>query len=254
MAPGPPVELRDLARRLVQARTERGWTQARVAERAGIQRPQITYFETGARMPDLEHLLRLARALELPVQWFLTGSVRPGHAWDELAFELRALGLVDLWVDVARVPGAFRRPEEVITTIIGAPGIEPRVLEAVPALLAWNQWQPALLHGYATWLGERALRRLGWLSDVVLAIDRTGGFPGGCLGRDDLEEYLELGRPSEAGGEWDGLGHSVPGAPRSPVWRRWRVGYPATLDTFRERAEGLVAVHAAEGRELPNRR
>jgi putative transcriptional regulator len=248
-----PVELLDLGKRLIRARTERGWTQAQLAERAGVQRPQITYFETGTRTPDLEHLLRLARALELPVERFLSGSDRPGHTWEDLAFELKALGLIDLWVTNPRVPGAFHRPEDVITTILGAPVVEPRVLEAVPTLLAWNKWHAPLLYGYALWLDDPTVRRLAWLADVVLAIDRSGGFPGGCPGRWDLEKYLQLVPAPADGTEWDGLGHPVTAAPRSPIWRRWAIGYPATLDTFRARAKALLDLHETEGRELPKR-
>jgi putative transcriptional regulator len=248
-----PIELVDIAKRLVQARTERGWTQAQLAQRAGVLRPQVTYFETGARTPDLDHLLRLARALELPVQRFLSGTNRPGYTWEELAFELKALGLIDLWVTAPRVPGAFHRPEDVIATLVGAPVVEPRVLEALPAVLAWNKWHAPLLYGYALWLGDATVRRLAWLGDVTLAIDRSAGFPGGCPGRRDLETFLNLVRPPAGIGEWDGFGHPVPAAPRSPVWRRWRVGYPAALNTFRQRAVRLSELHAAEGRELPNR-
>src|SRR5438094_450432 len=104
----------EVAQHLATARVAKGLSQAELAERSRLKRQQINYFETGARTPSLGQLLQIARALDLPLQRFLSGSDRAGSAVRDIAVELRSLGLIDLWVEAARVPGAFRRPEEVV--------------------------------------------------------------------------------------------------------------------------------------------
>src|SRR5687768_5420266 len=80
-------ELNDLGKNLATARRSRGLTQAALALRSGLKAPQITYFENGSRSPDLNHLLRIAKALDLPVQSFLGGAPRPGGTLSHLALE-----------------------------------------------------------------------------------------------------------------------------------------------------------------------
>jgi transcriptional regulator with XRE-family HTH domain len=243
---GDRIELAGIAKRLSAARLERGLTQTELAERCHLKRQQINYFETGARTPGLEHLLRIARALDLPLQRFLSGHDRPGTNVRDLALELRSLGLVDLWVAAPRVPGAFRRPEEVVALAVSGEEPEARIIEAVPALLAWNRWNGPLLRGFARAAGSRIIYRLAWLADVTLAIERSGGFPGGCPGKDDLQTFL-AGVKIAKTAVWDGLGKATDQPPTSAVWRRWRISYPADLATFRRRAESLASLR--EGRE-----
>src|SRR5438270_8918459 len=107
-------KLSGIARHLTAARGEKGLSQAELAERARLKRQQINYFETGARTPSLGQLLQIARALDLPLQRFLSGSDKPGREVRDIALELRSLGLIDLWVEDPVVPGAFRRPEEIV--------------------------------------------------------------------------------------------------------------------------------------------
>src|SRR5439155_26856555 len=122
------LELAGIARRLANARLRRGLTQAELADRCPLKRQQVNYFETGARMPSLEQLLRIARALDLPLQWFLSGSDRPGSGVRDIALELWNLGLSDLWVESPRVPGAFRRPEEVLALAVAGAEPEARIV------------------------------------------------------------------------------------------------------------------------------
>lgn len=56
-----------LAVNLVAARGERGWTQAETALRSGVGRAVIAHIERGERNPSLETLVRLAKALDIPV-------------------------------------------------------------------------------------------------------------------------------------------------------------------------------------------
>ncbi len=237
----------EVAPRLAAARGERGLSQAELAERSHLKRQQINYFETGARTPRLGQLLQIARALDLPLQRFLSGSDRPGRGVRDIAIELRSLGLVDLWVEAPAVPGAFRRPEEVVALAVAGREPEARIVEGVPAVLAWNHWNALLLRAFTKETGRGTVYRLAWLADVALALERIGGFPGGCPGKEDLTAFVKrVKKPAPE--RWDDLGRAAHKPSTSPVWKRWRISYAADLATFRQRAEGLVTLAQAEGR------
>lgn len=53
---------------LLAARTERGWTQAALAERVGVSRKTINTVENGVFVPSTVLALKLARALDRPVE------------------------------------------------------------------------------------------------------------------------------------------------------------------------------------------
>jgi putative transcriptional regulator len=57
-----------LANRLHDLRTERGLTQAALAERVGVSRKTINTVENGVFIPSTLLALRLARALGCPVE------------------------------------------------------------------------------------------------------------------------------------------------------------------------------------------
>ena len=113
----------------------------------------------------------------------LTGRWSPEKKLKDLATELRSLGLVDLRVEDATTPLAFRRPEETVAGAVAGKEPEARIIEGIPAVLAWNRWHPELLRAFAREAGRGVSRRLAWLADIALAIDRAGGFPGGIVGR-----------------------------------------------------------------------
>jgi transcriptional regulator with XRE-family HTH domain len=214
-----------------------------------LQRQQITYFETGARVPSLEQLIRIARALDVPAQRLLSGANRVGCAVNEIALELRSLGLADLWAENIAVPGAFRRPEEVVALAVSGKEPEARIIEGVPAVLAWNRWNGALLRTFARAKGGSIVFRFAWLADIALAIDRQGGFPGGCPGKEDLLKFVRRIKPPPPD-QWDDLGRPGGKPPTSPLWKRWRISYAAELADFKRRAEGLADLAKAEGRSL----
>lgn len=56
-----------LALRLKKLRTERGQSQAELAERAGLSQPAIGVIEAGQKSPTVRTLEKLAAALEVPV-------------------------------------------------------------------------------------------------------------------------------------------------------------------------------------------
>jgi hypothetical protein len=127
----------------------------------------------------------------------------------------------------------------VIALAVADPEPDPRIVEAVPAVLAWNELEPFLLWAYGRIAGTRTARRLAWLSDIALAIDRRGGFPGGCR-RGPLARYVRIVHPpSPEQDAWDSLGHPSAGPPASPLWKRWKISYGADLAEFEERARHL---------------
>jgi transcriptional regulator with XRE-family HTH domain len=230
------ADLNGLGGYLARARVEASLSQTALAARCGLAQQQISYFEAGRRTPTLEQALRIARTLDIPIQRLLTGTDRPGTEMEDLALELRRLGLVDLKVRGVSVPGAFRSPEEVLNLALSGAAPDPRILEALPAALAWTDLKCDLLAGHATVAGTTY--RLAWLADVVLAIDRKEGFPGGCH-KDPLARFLErIDRPDESRA-WDSLGKPSTETPQSPIWRRWKINYDAGLAQFQERASHL---------------
>jgi transcriptional regulator with XRE-family HTH domain len=228
-----------ISRILATIRRERGLTQTQLAGRCGLARQEISYFERGSRTPSLEQLLRIASALDLPLQRFLSGHDRPGSDVRAIALELRALGLVDLHVEAPLVPGAFRRPEEIVALAIAGEEPETRIVEGIPAILAWNRWSGPLLRAFAAITRPKTIHRLAWLADVVLALDKAGGFPGGCSGKEDLASFLK-GVKQTPTDRWDDLGKPASQPPTSAVYKRWRINYAANLGVFRQRAEKLV--------------
>lgn len=235
-----------LPTRLRLVRQQRGLTQKTLAERSGMSESDLSRLEAGKRSPSLDEAITLAGILDLPLQWFLTGQVRCGTESGALVMELRWFGAVDLLVPETQVPGAFRAVEQVLAYAISGAKPDPRILQALPAILAWNRWQPGLLEAYARVADVRAAARLAWLADIALTIDSDKGFPGGMVARQNLSEYVErIKRPEEP----DNLGFSssVPTVIFPPDWKRWRITYPADLDTFRQRAQHLHDLRSSQG-------
>jgi transcriptional regulator with XRE-family HTH domain len=244
LAPDEAPELQNLGLYVATARQERRLSQLELANHCGLAQAQISYFESGRRRPTLDQLLRIARALDVSIQKLIGGSDRPGTELHDIAVELRHLGIADLWVKEALIPGAFRRSEEVIAQTVSALEPDPRIVEAIPAVLAWNEIDPVLLRAYGLTRGIRTARRMAWLADVALAIDRQGGFPGGCetAPLDRLTRIVPP--PAHERRRWDGLGHPMSSVPRSPLWKRWQINYDANLAEFKTRAEHLNELRA----------
>jgi transcriptional regulator with XRE-family HTH domain len=224
------------------ARVRRGLTQQALAARCGLKQSDVSKLERGLRWPSLPQLLRLAHALELPLQWFLTGSTRPPLDSGALGIELLNLGIVDLLIADARVPGAFRPPEQVLAWVVSGDQPDPRLVEAIPAVLAWNPWNPRLLEAYGLTCDARAAHRLGWLADVALTIHRVRRFPGGFAEPLRVAEFMNRMVPSPSP---DSLGHPAVCEVLPPVSKRWNITYAASLETFRARAKHLQELRAA---------
>jgi transcriptional regulator with XRE-family HTH domain len=243
------TELPHLGSYLAAARLERGLSQAELAARCDLSQAQVSYFELGRRRPTLDQLVRIARSLDVSIEKLIAGCDRPGDGLRDIAIELRHLGLVDLWVDDPIVPGAFRRPEEVIAKAVSGREPDPRILEAIPAALAWNRINPVLLRAYGLTTRPRVTRRLAWLADIALAIDRRGGFPGGCR-KETLARFTRMTPAPPAGSDdWDSLGRPTASTPPSPIWKRWRINYDADLAQFEQRARHLDELRGKPGSE-----
>lgn len=237
-----PSELNGLGKRLFRARLDCGLTQRQLAVRSGIAQPRLSNIEQGLLLPTLRQLLRLARALSLPLQWFLNGSTAPSEEIQDIALELQHLGVSDLFVPNAVVPGAFRPVEHIVALAVAGDRPETRIIEAVPAVLAWNRWSAPLLRAYCR--ERRSGIRLAWLAEVALTIHHNckSGFPGGCPQRRELERYVRwwsshLEQPPRA----DDLGCPADTEALPPAWKRWNILYASPLDAFHERARHLAA-------------
>lgn len=149
--------------------------------------------------------------------------------------------MADLWVRNAVVPCAFRRTEEILALAVQGPEPDPRVVLAMPAVLAWNGWSRPVLKAFARAAEPRArvLPRLAWLADVALAIDRRRGFPGGCRAT-QLADFLRGVPAPPRDAAWDDLGRPTSEDPGGPLWRRWRINFDADLDQFERRAVALA--------------
>ena len=56
-----------LGKRIRQLRREKGWSQERLANEAGMHRTYMWGIERGVRNPSLRHLACIAEALDLPI-------------------------------------------------------------------------------------------------------------------------------------------------------------------------------------------
>jgi len=75
-----------LGARIAALRRAAGWNQAELARRLGISPSAVGMYEQGRREPSADMLVRLARALEVSVDYLLTGQ--PGK---EESGELEAM-------------------------------------------------------------------------------------------------------------------------------------------------------------------
>lgn len=246
----PPNMLSAFGKNLFAARARLGLTQKELATAIGAGQAHISQMESGQRIPSAEQWLRLADALHVSMQWFLTGSNRPGLELRDIAVQLQELGIRDLHVEGAVVPCAFMPPEQVVVAALGGDSPSPRIIEAMPTVLAWNAWDVPLLRAYSEQGGVRMLNRLQWLADVALTIHRNQGFPGGCPALMTLETLTVEGpqkalRPKNISAfplsveGYDSLGTKTNYRDVPPVARRWDIAYPGPLSVFHERAKHL---------------
>jgi transcriptional regulator with XRE-family HTH domain len=248
-------ELRNLKNWLTIARANQGLTQKQLAARTGMDAAWISRIEQGQNLPTVPQLFQLAKVLAVSLQWFINGRNHPESELVDIAIELQNLGIGDLLVPNAMVPGAFRATEEIIALAICGDQPEPRIIDALPAVLAWNRWSHTVLRAYSQRQDPRAGIRLAWLADVALAIDKTWGFPGGCPQKRELEVFVRWWhKRAMTLAREDDLGRPADQKAISPVSKRWKITYAASLPAFAARAEELhLLLEQQRGRSTARR-
>lgn len=239
------ADFHHLGQYLRSARIQRQLTQKGLADLCGLTQSDISKLESGERWPTPPQLVQFARELGVAFQWFLTGHNRPGLELRDVAIELRQLGVVDLFIPEALVPGASRLPEQIVAWAVRGNSPDPRIVEAIPAVFAWNTWNEHLLIAFARANDPRAACRLAWLTDVALTLHQGQGFPGGLVDPLPLQRFLRRTKPRS---QPDDLGRPASSAEELPaVSRRWNIHYAADLSRFQNRAAHLWALRIDEG-------
>ena len=64
----------DLGKRIRELRLSRGWTQKELAQRIGIHKSVISYFELGERYPAYDTLLKIAETFHVSTDFLLKGK------------------------------------------------------------------------------------------------------------------------------------------------------------------------------------
>jgi len=246
---GKLPEWADLGKHLARARRLRGLTQRGLADRCRLRQGEISAFESGRRHPTLSQLTELARALDVPLQWFISGTLFPPEVGvPNLALELRYCGVYDLTSEGLIVPGAFRPVELLFAQTLRGDELNRTLIEAIPYVLATNPWRSRLLLAYGREVGDpRVLTRLGWLADVTRTLHKTGQLPEAQERRPAL---LTLVKKTSKGQRPDGLGHpATDWASVPPVYKRWNVTYSGSLEHFRQRTDHLRKLRPARESE-----
>jgi transcriptional regulator with XRE-family HTH domain len=224
----PHLDAQRLGLNLLFARTALGLSQTKVARDAAMERLNLVRAEAGRYRLRLDESVRLAAVLKISLSELVYGRARPGKNLSGIAVELFHLGLGDLFVSNAEAPGAFRRPEEIVVLAVAGDRPEPRVVEAMPMVLATQSLRLSLVNGFVRLHDQRCGPRLSWLAEVTTALSRRPTFPMEIRNAGSLERLAAAwGRAAQP----DSLGHPATRV-ASPIWRRRNITYAATLDNF----------------------
>lgn len=75
-----------LGLRIAEARQKAGLSQAELCERSGIAQTQISRYESGRAAPRRESIEKLAKALDVPLEWLLSAALEDGTGTDRGEF------------------------------------------------------------------------------------------------------------------------------------------------------------------------
>ena len=64
-----------LGKKIKLARTERDYTQTKLAERSKSKQRSISRYELNKSIPDIKTLMKLCKALDKPIQYFLGDTI-----------------------------------------------------------------------------------------------------------------------------------------------------------------------------------
>lgn len=218
---------------LRSARQAAGLSQAWLAKAAKVPRLRVVRAETGHYILKLDEVIRLAEVLRVPLERLTTGRWRPGNSLREIAFELFHLGIRDLEVSAPNVPGSFRAAEQVVTSALKGDCPEPRVVDAIPFVLARHKLNVPLAVAFAELYDPRLRTRLAWLSDVTLTLHQLSTFTVEVKSEAQLREFVRAGVKSA---QPDSLGHPREGKPPR-LWARWNITYVGDLSDFLRRVK-----------------
>ncbi len=68
----------EMGRRIRKARDAKGWTQAELAEKVGVEQVAIAHYERGLHTPRFRVMKRLAKAFDTNVEYFYSDTVPSG--------------------------------------------------------------------------------------------------------------------------------------------------------------------------------
>ena len=233
----PEYDAKMLGVYLRKARSERGFTQSALAQLAHIPRLRLLRAEMGVKALGFDEVIRVAKVLRLPVQRLMDGNLSVPNDVQGIAFELNQLGIWDLEVSDPVVPGSFRHPSQVIVLALRGDTLLPRVVDALPFVLARKAIPVPLTLAFADTYDPRIRHRLAWLCDVTRTLGKMTGFPS-PRSVEMLDAFIAAAeKPTSP----DSLGYPRPPGPVPPVWRRWNITYSGSLEQFHSRASELNA-------------
>ncbi|WP_088253438.1 helix-turn-helix domain-containing protein [Fimbriiglobus ruber] len=229
---------------LKKARELQGISQSLLSRLSGVGRLVIVRTEAGESVPDINEVVALAKALKVPLSKLVNARWRPEKGLKGIGLELWRLGIRDLEVSDAEVPGSFRRKEEVLVLAVAGTRPNPRIVEAMPYVLGSNVFDPTLLLAFAKNIDPRARRRLAWLADFTLVLrGAVTPFPSTSDSGYCLEKLVSMVKKPGPKVSFDNLGY--PGdAPFPVVWRRWKMSYGGRREEFVTRAGTLAAMNS----------
>lgn len=226
-------------------------TQQQLAARTGISIPSLSRFETDRAQPAFSDICAVALAIGWPLLYFATGRERHGDDTNALVTELRFWGLRDLLVANPVLLGEARSFEELFASVLEGTA-DPRLLEALPALLLRNAFDPEQL--LRSLRASGVARRAGWLCEIAGEISRR--LPPESI---HPEAHGRLDRViTSAWKETPPEGPDYPGrvsseslrkrvwAESPPLTRRWKIACDLTLEDFESRARSLLVSEADE--------
>lgn len=112
--PSSTPDVENFGRRLRELRTARGWTQAQLATKLGVERAVIGNYELGLHYPAIPQLVALARALEVSTDRLL-------GLGDTAVHELQDRRLHQLFLEVDRLDaGTQGLVKQVVERIVSA--------------------------------------------------------------------------------------------------------------------------------------
>ncbi|MGH9318784.1 MAG: helix-turn-helix domain-containing protein [Vicinamibacteria bacterium] len=234
------------------ARQTAGLSLAALSSRTGVSVSSLVRFESDRSVPSFADVCVIAQHLGWPLLYFAAGAERRGDDIRAVVAQLRFWGLRDVHAAETLLLGEVRPFEELLAGVT-AGKVNLRILEALPALLLKNRFEPAELISKGESRGT--LSRLGWIADIASYVSErlppSHSQPDSkrrldaikkaaedrLLSATELDriDYLGVLSPSSSPESRERLWKSSP-----PLTRRWKIACDIKLDAFVERARSLL--------------